>query len=449
MTVLEVNYDGLVGPTHNYAGLSSGNLASQAHGGQVSNPREAALQGLAKMGMLVRFGLCQGVLPPHDRPAITTLRQLGFRGNDREVVQRAGAGAPGLLAACYSASSMWAANAACVAPSVDTVDGRVHFTPANLLSTLHRSIEPEQTALALRRLFPEARGFVHHEPLPHHLRFGDEGAANHTRLWGEPGAPGFHLFVYGMAEGQASGPQLYPARQTRLASEGVARLHGLDPQRVAFVQQAPQAIDGGVFHNDVIAVGHGRFFFYHEQAYLKPRADVEALLRGGLQQELVVRMVPASRVSLEQTVRSYLFNSQLVFKDGQLLWLAPGECAEDRAVHDFLVEMAAEPAIGAQVHFLDVRESMRNGGGPACLRLRVPLTADEWERAHEPARLTPERLAALEDWVRRHYRDRLVPEDLLDPQLVDEVQTALDELTQLLVLGSDFYPFQRTAVSGA
>ena len=33
--------------------------------------------------------------------------------------------------------------------------------------------------------------------------------------------------------------------------------------------------------------------------------------------------------------------------------------------------------------------------------------------------------------------------DLADPSLIVEARTALDELTAILDLGSDFYPFQR------
>ncbi len=44
----EINFDGIVGPSHNYAGLSLGNLASARNAGAVSRPRDAALQGLAK-----------------------------------------------------------------------------------------------------------------------------------------------------------------------------------------------------------------------------------------------------------------------------------------------------------------------------------------------------------------------------------------------------------------
>jgi succinylarginine dihydrolase len=91
----------------------------------------------------------------------------------------------------------------------------------------------------------------------------------------------------------------------------------------------------------------------------------------------------------------------------------------------------------------DLRQSMENGGGPACLRLRVELT--DAERAAVRARvLLDDALAGdLDAWIRRNYRDRLAPADLADPSLHDESQRALDELTTLLRLPA-VYPFQMT-----
>ncbi|WP_370298967.1 N-succinylarginine dihydrolase, partial [Pontibacterium sp.] len=127
MKAFEANFDGLVGPTHNYAGLSFGNVASEKHQAEVSNPKQAAKQGLTKMKALNDLGLVQGVLAPQERPDINTLRQLGFGGSDADVLAAAAKQAPRILAACCSASSMWTANAATVSPSADTANGKVHF----------------------------------------------------------------------------------------------------------------------------------------------------------------------------------------------------------------------------------------------------------------------------------------------------------------------------------
>ncbi|MFB4204598.1 N-succinylarginine dihydrolase [wastewater metagenome] len=439
MTAREVNFDGLVGPTHNYAGLARGNIASMRHAGLVANPREAALQGLEKMRALADLGVAQAVLPPHERPCLSLLRGVGFTGDDARVLERAAADAPRLLAAASSAAAMWTANAATVSPSADTADARVHFTPANLVSQLHRSIEAPTTARVLRAIFPAGPRFAHHEPLPATPGLGDEGAANHTRFAGTPGAPGVSLFVFG-GDGQA-GPQRYPARQARAASEAVARLHGLDPARVVFARQDPKAIDAGVFHNDVIAVGHERLLFAHERAFAEHDAVLERL--AGAVPGLDVVEVPERDVPLADAVASYLFNSQIVTTGaGERALVVPESCRRVPSVAAYLARCEAHGAPFARVVYRDVHQSMRNGGGPACLRLRVVLTDEEAAACAPGVWLDADRHGRLADWVRRHYRDRLAPADLADPQLLTESRAALDELTRLLGLGS-VYAFQR------
>jgi succinylarginine dihydrolase len=442
---LEANFDGLIGPTHNYAGLAFGNVASAKNADQPASPREAAKQGLAKMLALTQFGLAQGVLPPQERPHLPTLRQLGFSGRDADVLRKVHREAPALLAAASSASSMWTANAATVSPSADTADGRVHFTPANLCSNLHRSLEPETTARILRAIFPDTRHFMHHPPLPSSPAMGDEGAANHTRLCGDYGTPGLEIFVYGKGADGDAAPGKFPARQSRAAGEAIARLHGLDHQRTLHLQQNPSVIDRGVFHNDVIAVGNREVLLYHEDAFVDAaalRSFVCTHLSG--ERRPVVIEIPGSELDVETAVATYLFNSQLVCTpDGGMRLLVAQECREDArawATVQRIVADESNPVTGAQA--FDLRQSMRNGGGPACLRLRVVL--DETQRAavNPRAWLTAERHAELIAWTNRHYRDRLVFDDLADPQLLDESRTALDQLTQLLNLGS-LYDFQR------
>lgn len=447
----EVNFDGLVGPTHSYAGLSFGNVASIAHRGRRAHPRAAALQGLAKMKALADLGIPQAVLPPHERPDLDTLRRFGFSGSAAEVLQRAAREAPRLLAAATSASAMWVANAATVTPSSDAPDGRVHFTPASLIAKLHRSIEPAQTAAILRAVFHDGRHFVHHAPVPAAEGFGDEGAANHTRLAPAAGARGLHVFVYGhsvLAPRRQRRSVRYPSRQALEASEAVARAHGLDPAQVRFVAQSPRAIDAGVFHNDVIAVGNDDVFLYHEFAYANADRTVGGLrrafaaLHGGAGLHCI--RVPARRVSLRDAVRSYLFNSQLVtVAPGRMVLVAPEECREIRAVRRFVDDWIGEGATPVRsVQHVDLRESMRNGGGPACLRLRVVLSATERAALPPGVFVTGETYPRLVAWVKRHYRENLDPTDLADPALLEENHRALDELTRLLGI-APVYPFQR------
>ena len=279
MTTREFNFDGLIGPTHNYAGLSFGNVASTAHRDLPSSPRAAAIQGLKKMKVVSELGIGQCVLPPLRRPRLEFLRELGFSGTETQIVDKAYRSHPELLAVCFSASNMWTANAATVSPSMDCTDSRVHLTPANLSSTLHRSIEHPSTLVNLSAIFVDQEQFTIHEPLPSQPALADEGAANHTRLCATHADRGLEFFVYGadtMNHG-APAPKKFPARQTRLASQAIARRHGVSETRALFAQQNPAAIDAGVFHNDVISVGNQNVLLCHELAFVHQSQQIELI----------------------------------------------------------------------------------------------------------------------------------------------------------------------------
>jgi succinylarginine dihydrolase len=437
----ELSFDGLVGPTHNYGGLSPGNVASLASAGRPSNPRAAALQGLEKMRLVHALGAGQAVLPPQPRPSLRTLRRLGFTGSDEEVIARAGREAEHLLRLCSSASSMWAANAATVAPSADAEDGRVHLTPANLSAMFHRSIEADTTRDVLRAIFADERRFRVHEPLPGGAHLADEGAANHTRLEGEGG--GVHLFAWGRSDWSPGvGPDRFPARQTLEASEAIARSHRLAPARTLFPRQHPGAIDAGAFHTDVVAVGHRRFLMLHERAF----ADGDAFLRrlrAVAGEGLRVVVATEGELPIADAVAAYPFNSQLLeLPGGAVVLLAPEESRENPRARAFLERVVGESGVVSRVEWVDVNQSMSNGGGPACLRLRVGLTDEEVRAIRADVLFTPALHARLVAWVGRHYRDRVVAADLADPALAREGMAALDELTSILRLGPVF-DFQR------
>lgn len=434
----EWNFDGIVGPTHNYAGLSEGNLASSGNEGRVSNPRAAALQGLAKMRFVAGLGVPQAVLPPHPRPDLPVLRRLGFRGADEEVIARAFRENEQLVRLCSSASAMWAANAATVTPSTDTEDARLHLMPANLSAMFHRAIEAPTTLRILLSIFRDGTHFAVRAPLPASL--GDEGAANHTRL--ETGEGAVHLFAWGReAFGRPAAPTRFPARQTKEASEAVARLHRLDATRTLFARQHPRGIDAGAFHTDVLAVGTGRFLMCHEFAFADldtVRAKLSRLL--GESFHLVV--ATNDELPLADAISAYPFNSQLLsLPDGTMCVVAPVESRDNERARAFLERVVSGPGPVTKVHYLDVRESMHNGGGPACLRLRVPMTDAESQALGARVALDDALATELESWINRHYRDRLSPADLGDPTLWREQQAALDELTTLLKLGA-VYDFQ-------
>jgi succinylarginine dihydrolase len=444
MTAYEVNFDGLIGPNHNYSGLAFGNLASSRNARNTSSPRQAALQGLEKMRTLHHLGYRQGFLLPQLRPDVATLRRLGFSGGDRSIINKAARQAPQLLSMIYSASSMWAANAATVTPSADSADGRLHFTPANLVTTSHRAIEHPQTQRCLETVFADPDKFAVHQALPSQNRFADEGAANHTRLSAGYGERGVGLFVYGRDNRTNLSSLHFPARQTLEASEAVARQHGIS-ERAVFLQQSAEAINAGAFHNDVVAVGNGTVLFFHEQAF---EAQSQAGAFADLSERLPLQpvCVPRDQVSLEDAISSYLFNSQLLADaDGNLermRLIAPTECRDNPAVNAYLAQLAEDNSqpIG-DVEFVDVRQSMSNGGGPACLRLRVVLTEEELAAVNPAFMLDDTRIDQLQAWVNDYYRDELDPSELKDPDFLNECYTAYDALTQVLGIGS-YYDFQ-------
>ena len=443
MNAREYNFDGLVGPTHNYGGLSFGNVASTSHGGQASNPKGAAKQGLAKMRFVHGLGVAQAVLPPQPRPSLRTLRQLGFHGSDAEVLAQAAKEHEQLLRLCSSASSMWTANAATVAPSSDTADQRLHLTPANLSSMFHRALEADTTARVLKAICKDEARFAVHDPLPGGEHFADEGAANHTRLF-VPGRAAVHVFGFGRTSylpAPGESPKKFPARQTLEASQAIARLHRLPREQVLFARQHPNGIDAGAFHTDVLAVGNGALLLIHELAF-----SAQKSLIGELQRLLgdAFQYVVASEKDLPAgvAVKAYPFNSQLVtLPDGAMAIVAPEDSKEAPEAHAFLEGLVGKTPVKA-VHYLDVRQSMHNGGGPACLRQRVVLSDQERQAVKAKVFFDPALDQALDAWIEQHYRDRVSADDLRDPKLAEESMRALDVLTQILALGS-VYDFQR------
>lgn len=447
MNVYELNMDGLVGPTHHYAGLSTGNIASTSNALSISNPQAAALQGLEKMRLLHNMGLKQGLVPPHQRPNLEMLYQLGFTGSPSEQIIKASKKAPELLSACYSASSMWSANAATVSASIDTQDGKVHFTAANLVTNLHRHQEADFSRTLLQSIFANSNHFNHHPVLPRSSITGDEGAANHNRLCKSHADPAINLFVFGK---KALGsyvnlpkPSLYPARQTLEASEAIARAHLLSTEQVIFACQNPNAVDQGVFHNDVIAVANESVFLLHEEAFSN-QEEVLHSLKKKADFPLTIIEIASSTLSVKDAVETYLFNSQLISLPDQksMILIAPFECQNNPRVKQCIEDIMSDKGNPINsVHYLDLKQSMRNGGGPACLRLRVPLNKQELAAMHQGVLVTNDLLDTLEQWVLKYYRTQLQASDLADPQLMNESLHALDELTQILKLGS-IYPFQ-------
>lgn len=445
MSALEVNFDGLIGPNHNYSGLAFGNLASSRNAKNTSSPKKAALQGLEKMRTLINLGYTQGFMLPQQRPDTDALRSLGFSGTDEHVIAKASLSNPELISMVYSASSMWAANAATVTPSHDSTDGKVHFTPANLVTTSHRAIEHKQTQKLLNTMFANDYYFTVHDALPSMNRFADEGAANHTRLTKQYDEPGVGLFVYGRDNETQINELIFPARQTLEASQAIARQHTLPKNQAVYLKQSAQAINAGAFHNDVVAVGNGPVLFFHQDAY-----DAQSQQKAFSQLSEIIDFkaieVPSDQVSLTDAITSYLFNSQLLASPSgnmtEMRLIAPSECYDNENVRRYLANLVEDQNQPIRhVEYVDVRQSMSNGGGPACLRLRVALTEEELAAVNPAFLLDNNKIDALKACVEEYYRDELNPEDLLDPAFVVECQTALDALTKVVGLPG-YYDFQ-------
>ncbi|WP_422785428.1 N-succinylarginine dihydrolase [Qipengyuania profundimaris] len=410
--LVEINFDGIVGPSHNYAGLSLGNIASASHKGDPSYPRAAALQGIAKMRGNMERGLAQGYLLPLPRPNFSLLERLGVD----EDTDRA------LRAAAWSASSMWTANAATVSPAPDTADGRCHLTPANLVTMLHRGQEWRDTQAQLKIAFGDRDHFAVHDAVP--PSFGDEGAANHMRFCEGHGSKGVEVFVYGRPGGR------FPARQHEQASRAVARLHDLDPAACVFIEQNPEAIEAGAFHNDVVAVANERVLFTHERAFADRQGAYDAIRAAFPALEVVE--VPESAVSLAEAIKTYLFNAQLVtLSSGEIALVVPSECQESAAVWNWCENMLAGNGPIRKVIPVDVRQSMANGGGPACLRLRVvadPATVD--------ARflLDEQRAERIESIIAQTWPEQIDPADIGNEALAKTVIEAREALLAVLSL---------------
>ena len=409
----EINFDGIVGPSHNYAGLSLGNLASTGHAGDESQPRAAALQGVDKMRANLALGLAQGILLPGPRPHRAWLAELGTDIDDAD---------PALAANAMSASSMWAANAATVSPAPDASDGKCHLTVANLRTMPHRSHEWPATLAQLKLAF-RSEAFAVHRPVP--PAFGDEGAANHMRLAGAHGEPGVEVFVYGVTRGA------FPARQHIEASKAIARLHRLDPSRTIFAEQSEQAIAAGAFHNDVVAVANERVLFAHELAFADTASLVAVLEKSVPGFEYVE--VPAAEVPLADAVRSYLFNAQLVTPPGgEPTLMVPTEARETASVWSWIERHIAGNGPIRRVEVVDVRQSMANGGGPACLRLRVVAQP----QSVDPRFIVDDaKLDAIADVIGRHWPERIHIDDLQRPALIADIERARSALLDSLGLG--------------
>ena len=436
----EVNFDGLIGPTHNYSGLSEGNNASKENYSSPSNPKKAALQGIKKAETLIAYGSQQGFFLPHERPFIPGLKKLGFNGTDEEILSLAFRHSKVLLNNFSSASSMWAANAATLSPSPDTQDNKIHLTPANLNSMFHRSIETEFTYQQCKIIFPKEY-FEIHNPAVSISGYGDEGAANHLRISKSDNEKGFEIFVYG--ESGFKIDKTLVKRQALEVSRSIAINHKLDMENTFFLQQNHQAIEEGSFHNDIVSLSNKNVFIAHEDAF-QNRDDLKKMLN--ILESKIDNFqyieISNSEIPLKDIISSYLLNSQLITNvDNEMQLILPEEVKEYDNCLSWLDKLKQISDVKL-FDYVDIRQSMMNGGGPACLRLKVILNDEELESLNQNFLMNNERLESIKLLIEKEYRDVLYPDDLKDPSLLDESRRVLDELTQIFGTGS-IYEFQK------
>ena len=253
--------------------------------------------------------------------------------------------------------------------------------------------------------------------------------------------PGFQIFVFGSTAFDAHHDII--ARQAEEISQAVSTQHQLDPDRVLFLKQNEQAINSGSFHNDIVSLANEEVFIFHQEAFAD-RVELERVLHH--MKDHVKGFHPieilSEDISLDDLVSSYLLNSQLItVKNNEMMMLLPEEVQNHPNCMRWLDEIKSSSPV-KHIEFVDIRQSMMNGGGPACLRFKTVVNNDEFDKINKKFLLSPKKLMDLRALVSKHYRDQLNPEDLLDIKLMQESYTFLDELTQLLDLGA-IYNFQK------
>lgn len=442
MNWLEVNFDGVAGPTHNYAGLSYGNVASAANQHQVSHPKRAALQSLQKMQAVSSLGLVQCMIPPQCRPNLRNLKALGFTGKRSEIITSAAADSPIQLAAAYSSAFMWTANSSTVSPSLDTGDQKLHLTPANMFSSVHRCEEQFAVKSYFDWVMGDGDHFQIHDPLPASNVYADEGAANHIRLAPNHHEKALEVFVYGRNALDASQvcPVKFPARQTLQSFEAIARRHQLDSSHVLHVQQNPEAIDAGAFHNDVVSVGNENVLFYHEQAFSAETIDqISSRFRQLYESDLILEKVTEAEVPLSEAVSTYLFNSQLLSVNGnEMLLLCPAECEKSPNTKSYLDKLVQGDNPISKYVAMDLKQSMMNGGGPACLRLRVLMSEKQIDAMAPNFVVNESVIEKVGNFVEDRYRDDLTVDELANPAFANEAISVYQDFYKLLGVHAEF-----------
>ncbi|HXW60688.1 MAG TPA: N-succinylarginine dihydrolase [Myxococcota bacterium] len=239
---------------------------------------------------------------------------------------------------------------------------------------------------------------------------------------------------------------IFPARQSLLASEAIARLHRLDSEYVLNIEQNPDSIDAGAFHNDVVSVINENVMLVHELAFLNQR-EIIKIIKERYQhlfgQKPHIIEVSEKDVPLREAVSSYIFNSQLLSKDnGKMLLFAPNECLENEHTRKIIENIVLKDKYIDEAQYFNISESMANGGGPACLRLRIVLNEKELASIKQGVIFSESLYQRLKSIIEQYYVDRFELKDLFDQKFLQSTKEALDQISEALDLGA-LYNFQR------
>ena len=426
----EYNLDSMIGPTHHFGGLSKGNLASMAHQFQMSSPKKAALEGLEKMRLAHEIGQNQLWFPPQRRPIFDAM--INGAGSDIDKVRWAFDNNPELLSQLFSSSAMWMANNATVSGSADSSDGLVHVIPANLSTLAHRRVEVAQNLILLNYAF-FTKQFKVHPPLSH--RFRDEGAANHMQFSTDGHSKSLHLFVYNRSKSGDEDKYLpFPLRQSYEASRSLAKAMNIPETQTLICRQLATSVQKGVFHHDVVGMSHQDVLIIHELA-LEDQDHTLQLLQtmsqNILKKKLTIIQVSSEQLSLKEALDTYFFNSQFIKdQDGNVHLICAQQCNNHPKVSLLVDDLIAQKVI-EKVHYISLSESMMNGGGPACLRLRLPLTSKEFSNIPNCFKFSDEKYQEMVHFVHQFYPNQVRLADFIQINFLKKMNQLFDGLYSL------------------
>ena len=135
-------------------------------------------------------------------------------------------------------------------------------------------------------------------------------------------------------------------------------------------------------------------------------------------------------ISLADAIRSYLFNAQLVtLPSGEMALILPAEARDTPSVWNWLERHVAGNGPIRRLAIVDVRQSMANGGGPACLRLRVVADPSHVDPRFLVDSAKLDRIAAV---IETHWPERIAQDQIGDSALIARIEQARHALLEML-----------------